>query len=415
MEKQIKKVVQPTYMKQFKCIGSKCEDSCCMGWGISVDKETYKKYKNSRNIKLKELLRKNITRNRTNNPSNEDYAKIKLNNKGKCSFLNNEKLCNIQLELGEKHLSNVCKQYPRNSCIIDGKIEKSAVTSCPEIARLALLNEDGIDFEELDEELNDTNMILRNLRTQDSTLKNKPQKYIWEIRTFSIQIIKSRDYELWERLIILGLFCKAIFEASEINEVDSIPEIIENYTDMIVNGEMKDGLNDIPSQRIIQMEILKELAEEKIYSGVVNKRYLECFSEFLQGIKYTGDISLDELSENYNKAYENYYSKFMSKYDYILENFLVNQIFTKFFPFNNGNHIYDNYVLLTIEYSLIKMHLIGMSGFYNENFNIDLVIKLIQSFSKVVDHNDNYLRHIMKLMKDNEYTSVAYMAILVKN
>ena len=97
---------------------------------------------------------------------------------------------------------------------------------------------------------------------------------------FSIQVIKSRDYELWERLIILGLFCKAVHEVSEKNEVDTIPQIIENYTEMIVKGIFKDTLKDIPSQNTIQMEILKELAEEKIFIGVSSKRYLNAFLNF---------------------------------------------------------------------------------------------------------------------------------------
>ncbi|MBX4265170.1 flagellin lysine-N-methylase [Clostridium estertheticum] len=415
MQETLRKVVQPTYLKAFKCLGSKCEDSCCIGWSIILDKGTFQKYKNSRNIKLKKLFEKSITRKRANNATNEDYGKIKLNNKGECPFLNSEKLCNVYSELGEKYLSNVCTTYPRKSRVIDGQLEKSAVTSCPEIARLALLSESGIEFEEVDEDLDTVNMIVTNLNTQDFIIRNKPQKYIWEIRMFSIQIIKSRDYELWERLIILGLFCKEVHEVSEKKEVDSIPVIIEKYTEMIVKGIFKDSLKDIPSQNIIQMEILKELAEEKILIGLSSKRYLECFNEFLQGIKYNGDISFNELADNYNKAYKDYYSKFMFKYDYILENFLVNQIFTRLFPFIESDNTYDSYVLLNIEYSLIKMHLIGMSGFYKEAFNIDIVIKLIQSFSKVVDHSNDYLRHIMKLMKDNGYDSMAYMSILAKN
>jgi lysine-N-methylase len=415
MQGKVRKVLQPTYMKEFKCMGSTCEDSCCAGWGITLDKGTYKKYKTSKNIKFKDLFQRNITRNRTGNPNNENYAKVNLNNKGVCPFLNNEKLCNIQLELGEKYLSNVCTTYPRISCIINGQMEKSAVTSCPQVARLALLNENGIQFEEVSEDSNTENLIISNINNEDILYKNKAEKYIFEIRMFSIQIIKSRDYELWERMIILGLFCKSIEKICKKNEVDSIPKVIENYTEMIVQGIFKDDLKDIPSQNTIQMEILKELAEEKIFIGVSNQRYLDCFSDFLVGIKYNGNISLNELSSNYYKAYNDYYSKLMSKYEYILENFLVNQIFLRVFPFKKGFNIYDNYVLLTIEYSLIKMHLIGMSGLYKETFNIDLVIKLIQSFSKVVDHSDDYLKYILKLMKDNEYTGIAFMTILVKN
>ncbi len=33
------KIVMPDYFKQFKCIGGKCEDSCCIGWDIDVDEK----------------------------------------------------------------------------------------------------------------------------------------------------------------------------------------------------------------------------------------------------------------------------------------------------------------------------------------------------------------------------------------
>ena len=35
----------PSYLKNFKCIGGACEDTCCAGWSIEVDEGTYKKYK----------------------------------------------------------------------------------------------------------------------------------------------------------------------------------------------------------------------------------------------------------------------------------------------------------------------------------------------------------------------------------
>ena len=31
----------PVYFEDFKCIGGKCEDSCCIGWNIDIDKVTF--------------------------------------------------------------------------------------------------------------------------------------------------------------------------------------------------------------------------------------------------------------------------------------------------------------------------------------------------------------------------------------
>ena len=48
------KVLKPFYYDDFKCIANDCIDSCCIGWQINIDENTYKKYK-----KVKGALEKN--------------------------------------------------------------------------------------------------------------------------------------------------------------------------------------------------------------------------------------------------------------------------------------------------------------------------------------------------------------------
>lgn len=40
------KIRVPSYFKDFKCIASECEDTCCAGWEIVIDQETYNCYQN---------------------------------------------------------------------------------------------------------------------------------------------------------------------------------------------------------------------------------------------------------------------------------------------------------------------------------------------------------------------------------
>mgnify|MGYP006874698003 CR=1 FL=1 len=37
--------VYPDYYKEFKCIAGECRHSCCIGWEIDIDEETYKRMK----------------------------------------------------------------------------------------------------------------------------------------------------------------------------------------------------------------------------------------------------------------------------------------------------------------------------------------------------------------------------------
>lgn len=35
----------PDYYKEFVCIADQCEDTCCTGWQIVIDKKSLKKYR----------------------------------------------------------------------------------------------------------------------------------------------------------------------------------------------------------------------------------------------------------------------------------------------------------------------------------------------------------------------------------
>jgi lysine-N-methylase len=128
----------PDYMKSFQCIGSACEDSCCHGFGVEIDKLTYLKYAHTKEKELKPILNtilKLIDKNRTD----MRYAYLDYLEDKRCPMLTEE-------------LSLTCHSYPRVTNELFQQIEKGATTSCPEIAHLALLNQNGISFEQFEED-----------------------------------------------------------------------------------------------------------------------------------------------------------------------------------------------------------------------------------------------------------------------
>ena len=57
------KILQPFYYENFKCIGGKCENTCCSGWQIHIDKKSFEKYKKIKGDFGKKVS-SNIKRNR---------------------------------------------------------------------------------------------------------------------------------------------------------------------------------------------------------------------------------------------------------------------------------------------------------------------------------------------------------------
>lgn len=412
MEEEKRVVLQPEYMKAFSCIGDRCEDTCCAGWGVQIDKETYAKYKKVENKELEPLMKSAISL-RKEGSSDLAYADIKLDCKGRCSFLNEKNLCNVYIHAGEDYLSAICTFYPRIVRKVDGNFERSSVMSCPEATRLCLLNPKGIVFEQV-EEAKSKIRIDSVFDTRIDEYKNRAQKYFWDIRIFSLTLLQNRNYTLAERLIMLGMIYRRIENLYANNSVDDVPNMLESMGKIIEGGSIKDEVSKVSSNTQVQMKITQTLTDAKIRQGVGSQRYLNCLEETLEGIGYRDGANINDVIKQYEENYKIYLEPYLREKEYIIENYLVNEYFKELMPFGVYKSIWDSYIFLCVLYGMIKLHMIGMAGYHKE-FNDDLAILLIQSFSKVVLHNQNYIQGIIQMLKDNGLDSFGYMAILVKN
>jgi lysine-N-methylase len=411
MNKKKRIALVPTYLKEFTCIGSECEDTCCNGWQVHVDKATYKKYKKVTDPEIKPLLQKHVKRIRTN-PNEHTYARLEFDENNNCQMLSEEKLCKIQLKLGEEYLSRVCMTYPRVSNTVNDILEKSLTTSCPEAARKILLNPDGIEFEEIEEDVKTVNAISRTIYTSNA---NHVHHYFWQLRVFIIQVLQNREYAINDRLIMLGFFFNKLHELAITNDLGKIPELIEVQSRYIQSGAYRTYLEKIPSKIGVQMSVLKKIIDHRFLMGVTNQRYLHCYQCFLEGIGFEEGKDVEELLNNYQEAYYNYFLPLMREHEYIFENYLVNYVYKNLVPAPRDGNIYHEYLLMVVHYGLIKMQLIGMAGFYKEQFCVDHVLMLMQSFAKMVEHNSLFLQSVIKTLEEHNYTSIAYTSVFVKN
>lgn len=136
--------VRPNYMEKFRCIGSACEDSCCAGWRVVFDKRTARSYLNSKDPEIHKIANKAIKKVKTDR-SSQNHSFIQMDPQtAACPFLQSDKLCMIQSRMGENALSKVCSTYPRHVGGVAGQMIEVATLSCPEAARLCLLDPDAL-------------------------------------------------------------------------------------------------------------------------------------------------------------------------------------------------------------------------------------------------------------------------------
>ena len=415
MAKKVKKVY-PSYFEEFKCIGGECSDSCCIGWNIDIDKITFRKYFKVQDQEMKKMFQKNVQNNERCSSEDVDYGIVKLKKDKRCPFLDEKNYCVIHSNLGEDYLSNVCTCFPRVTNKIDETYEMSLDVACPEAARLILLREEGINFIDKEEPLG-KHIISAQIDTKLKAVQKTPLKYFKEVRDFCINIIQNREFNLNERLYILGDFISNIEDVIDKN-LNDIPKLINSY-DMrraakeFINDDINSLLGNDNMNYIIQMDFFKKMLKIlKVDKEVDSIRFKEYTKEMINGYTYEGLENLSGNSAKYIKAFEDYNEGDFNKYSYILENYLVNFIYNNMFPFNEVMSLFDSYMMLLIRFSFIRFYLVGMN-LDNKDDNRENMVEFIQVFSKTIEHHKSYLIDSLHYIKRNDYDNMEFAKTLL--
>ncbi|MCI1774332.1 MAG: flagellin lysine-N-methylase [Paenibacillus lautus] len=406
------RVLLPSYMKTFSCVGSACEDSCCVGWTVELDKRIYKKYKNIKHAELTSKLNKGMKRIKDASASNSKYAYFVMDQQKRCPMLNEENLCSIQLNLGEEMLSPVCTTYPKILNRKGTEFELSAKLSCPEVTRLALLNPTGIEFEQSEYDLNPSWAI----NSVNGAQSIGGSDISWNLREFSIDIIQCRNLSVSDRMIFLGLFMNRLQVLVDKKQYESIQLLIDEYRSKLGNKNYISSLENIADNLPMQIKTLLELIMLRRKLGISNQRYLDCFESMLKGLDLdrSQEIEIRDIEEKYLFNYQEYFVPFFGDHEYIFENYLVNYIFESMFPKMDTNQIFEQYIKMSVIYAMLKMHFVGISG-QDKGITIDLAIKLIQSFTRVIDHYPSYLKGLVEIITNHGFDTVAHIAALLKD
>ena len=121
-------IYAPKYYKKFKCIADKCPDTCCAGWQIVIDEASLDRYE-AEASSFGECLRDSI-----------DWQEGVFYHKDnrRCTFLNEQNLCDLYTALGPDALCDTCRDYPRHTEEYEGLRELSLSLSCPVATKMIL-------------------------------------------------------------------------------------------------------------------------------------------------------------------------------------------------------------------------------------------------------------------------------------
>lgn len=408
--------LQPSYYEAFRCVGSVCEDTCCRGWRVPVDKQAFERYHSCSHSELGPRLQTLVTISPAPD-SDESYAEIQLD-QGVCPFLK-EGLCEVQATLGEEWLCKNCATYPRVMAMVDGVLERSLDFSCPEAARLALTNPQALEFVEVAQERDESRVgSVGIVDTTNSQHPDKPFRYVHEVRSLMISLLQNRGYPLSQRLLVLGRLCDKLeaegtdHGCSGLQDITRQPAAIEPRVSMPSTG---------------RLETVVELILACIGSDATGRRFLDCYQSFMAGLHWTMESTMEELAANLDAAFAGPLAQFRAQHEYMLEHYLVAYVFRNLFPFGSqsvnrklAQHQFEHsisrqYQLMVVDFVVIETLLAGLAAFHGAAFGVAEVLKLIQSATKTFEHSLTYPGKAVDLLAQRGMVDCASMSMLIRD
>ena len=383
------KIIGPSQISDFKCIGAKCEDTCCAGWYIGIDEKTYKKYKKVKNPTMKKRLDKELVAKDT---SEEHAAKVKLKN-NRCAFLSKEGWCDIYTCLGESYLSETCTLFPRTFNEVGEEIAYSIALSCPEAARMVLLNREGFKVENLQLELKNYK-ISASLKLSEK----KPQKwqdYLKVLQGTLIGLLQNENRPVLQRLEDVEDFLLKLDAISRKQNLKEVEQLIKAYRSLesLPQAYTHPLKQKWENERFQLLLDFKTLREKKKWPSPFYETY---YGEMLKNLDLEENDNLEKLKVLYGEGEKAYLVPFLEAKGYILTNYFSNYIFERLVPLD-GENVLESFIKFKLYKELVLAHLIGFG--IGKDLEENKVVSFIQAFSKVFDHNEIYMYKLLKLQK----------------
>ncbi|MBE6060227.1 MAG: flagellar protein FliB [Clostridium sulfidigenes] len=370
------KIRVPKYLNKFKCIAGKCEDTCCAGWEIVIDEETYDYYENLSGS-FGERLRSEMV--------NDGEDNIFVLKNGNCAFLNENKLCDIYNELGEDSLCYTCKKYPRYMEEFGNLREIGISLSCPEAARIILGDSNKVEFE-----LSENDEFITSYNDIDAMLFIDPM----QCRSIIFNILQNRSIDLNIRAAIILDFAKEVQDKIDEDDLTSLKTIKERYMDKnFINNTSSDLDKNINNKEQWYTDIEEYFYVFKGLKHINNNDPLglDKVLFYIKSSAENKDIYLDKYKE-----FKKFYKDNMYKFENILVYFVFRYFMKSVFDYDVAAKVKTAVVSYLIIKQLCVVRWIESGDLSDED-----IVDISHTYSKDIEHLEENIDTLADIFKMN--------------
>lgn len=354
--------------------------SCCRGWTINIDKKTHQKYVLSSHAGIAAIAKENLILQRK---GKSNYSRVRLNEKGDCPFIDENKLCMVHRDLGEEALSHTCSTYPRSSTRYQDETRHTMTLSCPEVVRRVLFDPDAMLLQEQDE------LVARyktNLIGQRQSVSQTQQV----IHLFAWNLIQSPSRNIEENLMALAQFILCLQHVNF--DLHNKFSEVENFYGALLN-ELQSGKSLIDSGNLANSNAMKYLALSVMGTNVAKDSardgfILEGHQQIAAYLNIAGSDDAAELEAKFDKINQQWHKlcedSCLSE-PYVLRNYLLYKLYSSYFPGKNTATVMRQFYRVVLDFFYVKF-ILSVKSMQSE-IDQQVVMKTIASLSEKTMHN----------------------------
>lgn len=382
---------KPHYYDKFSCTADKCPDTCCAGWQIVIDENSLERYGNVSGGFGIRLL------------NSIDWSEgVFEQYHRRCSFLNEQNLCDIYAELGADALCDTCRMYPRHVEEFENLRELSLSLSCPTAAEMILGCTEKVKFLEQEDELEECEEDYEDF---DFLLFGQLE----DTRKMLLNIIQNRELTAAKRmLLILRLtdkFQKALDEGW-LFEWDSKDDLAYFEQEKSIHAMAESGNALMLQNREKMLEDLEKLE-------VLRENWPDTLCGLRKCLYENGAEFYEEIQEDFTQFIAETFGT--EQWEIYQEQLLVFFLYTYFCGAVYDDMIYTKTVLTVFSTLWIEELLISRWIKQDRNLEFSDIVEVAYQYAREIEHSDDNLNMLEEIFDENPlYSPENLWAVMVE-
>lgn len=407
-EKEKMYTLKPFFYDAFYCIGSKCPYTCCGGWRIIADKESYERYGQYEGNIRKKILDCLVY---DENGGGDTYI-FRFDGRGMCPLCTEEKLCMLVKEKGEEALCPTCKMFPRES-IVTNMEEHYMSLGCPAVVSFLKGRKEPLSF--VIEENGGNTDGLENASAEERAAIERllgTIEFDMAIRNSIVDLLQNREWPLWFREFMAAYCLDKIKEEHNQGKEEATYAMLEKILPPYYMEQFMQELRILPKNEMRQFELFRQIAAE--FEDIIAE--ITFFGKEGENGTWAAELLNRHLHisfEEYKSSYDKWKLDKEEEFNLFMEHVVAYSwmeyammAFTKYY-------MLDNYWDVMLVQVLIKYFCILHYSIYDD-INWEAVEFIVAFICRTVYHGRTELKEKLMRFRERNLLSMANLYLLVQ-